>query len=173
MILAVGADPLEDHPSVLDPNRFSRDNRRRLSGPGLRTFVAIADLWGLSTEQRRLVLGRPAKSTYRAWLEAVREHRDVMLSVDVLMRISAVLGIHHALGILQQEDQQGVAWLRGPHGSAVFGGRAPLDLVVDGTLDGPMTVRRVLDGLLQGQAMEPNTVDTDFRPYTTADIVMP
>ena len=172
MTAAVGADPPEDHLPRLDPDRFSFENRRRLSGAGLRTFVAIADLWRLTTEQRRIVLGMPARSTYRAWLRAAREHREMTLDGGVLMRISAVLGIHQALGILHKEGQQDVAWLRGPHGSAVFGGRAPLDLVVDGTLDGPMTVRRVLDGLLQGQAMEPNTVDTDFRPYATADIVM-
>ena len=139
-----------------------------MSGPGLRTFVRIADLWELTGEQRRLVLGQPARSTYRNWLRAVREHGDVTLSADVLMRVSAVLGVYRALGILHQEDGQGVAWLRSPHGSAVFGGRAPLKLVVDGTFDGPMTVRRVLDGLLQGQTVEPNAVDVGFRPYTAA-----
>ena len=83
-----------------------------------------------------------------------------------------MLGIHKALVILHDDDQERIDWLRIPHDSAVFGGRAPLELVVDGTLDGPMRVRRVLDALSQGQATEPNTVDTDFRPYSMADIVM-
>ena len=171
MIRAMGADIPGDHPPVLDRDRFSRDNRRRLSGPGLRTFMAIADLWRLTGEQRRLVLGRPAKSTCRAWLRAAREHRDITLSTNVLMRISAVLGIHQALQVLHQDEREGVAWLRCLHASAVFGGRTPLDLITDATLDGPMTVRRVLDALLLGQATEPNAVDHGFRPYTTADIV--
>src|SRR4029077_3129840 len=74
-------------------------NRRRLSGPGLRSFLAIADLWGLTEEQRRLVLGLPSRSTYHAWVKTVREHGDITLGVDVLLRISAMLGIHQALGI--------------------------------------------------------------------------
>ncbi len=168
----MGADTPGDHPPVLDRDRFSRHNRRRLSGPGLRTFLAIADLWRLTAEQRRLVLGMPARSTYRVWMKAAREHRDVTLSADVLIRISAVLGIHQALQVLHRDEQEGVAWLRCLHASAVFGGRTPLDLITDGTLDGPMTVRRVLDALLQGQGTEPNAVDHDFQPYTTADIVM-
>ena len=35
-------------PDILEPGRFAPPNRRRLSGPGLRTFLAIADLWGLT-----------------------------------------------------------------------------------------------------------------------------
>ena len=32
----------------LDNSRFAPANRRRLSAPALRTFLAIADLWGLT-----------------------------------------------------------------------------------------------------------------------------
>ena len=167
----MGADPPDDRPPLLDGDCFSFENRRRLSGPGLRTFVSIADSWGLTEEQRRLVLGMPAKSTCRAWLKAARAQEDITLPANVLMRISAVLGIHQALQVLHRDEQEGVAWLRGLQASAMFGGRTPLALVVDGTLEGPMTVRRFLDALLQGQATEPNAVDLDFRPYTMADIV--
>ena len=168
----VGVDPLEDRPPVSDFDRFSRDNRRRLSGPGLRTFVSIADLWRLTAEQRRLVLGMPAKSTYRTWLKVAQEHREMTLGVDALMRISAVLGIHQALRVLHGDELGGVAWLQRPHGSTVFAGRKPLDFVVEGTLESLMTARRFLDAMLQGQAVEPNAVDQDFQPYTAADIVM-
>lgn len=88
--------------------RFVRANRRRLSGPGLRTFLAIAALWGLTDEQRRLILGYPARSTYRAWVKKARKHRDITLSGDVLMRISAILGIYKGLRILFADDDKGV-----------------------------------------------------------------
>src|SRR3546814_1243839 len=78
---------------ALPISRFAPANRRRLSGAGLRTFLAIADLWSLTEEQRRLILGYPARSTYRGWVKKAREHRDITLSVDALMRISAILGI--------------------------------------------------------------------------------
>lgn len=166
------AASLAKGPDRLDAARFAPANRRRLSAPGLRSFLAIADLWGLTEEQRRLILGLPSRSTYHSWVKTVREHGDITLGVDTLLRISAVLGIHQALGILFQTEQEGVAWLRSPHGATAFGGRPPLDLVTCGTQDGLLTVRRFLDAARGGIYMEPNTADTGFAPYTDADVVL-
>jgi Protein of unknown function (DUF2384) len=157
--------------SQLDLDRYSPVNRRRLSAPGLRTFVAIADLWGLNEEQRRLALGLPSRSTYQNWVKTVREHRDLVLDVDVLTRISAILGIHQALGVLHETEQEGIDWLRGPHQAAVFGGLTPLDLVTCGSQDGLLTVRRFLDAARGGLYMNPNEIDQNFQPYSAADIV--
>jgi uncharacterized protein (DUF2384 family) len=157
-------------PLGLDSRRFAPGNRRRLSAPGLRTFLAIADLWALTEEQRRLVLGMPSRSTYQNWTRMVREHRDITLDVDVLTRISAVLGIHQALGVLYGTEQEGLAWLRGPHQSTVFGGRPPMELVTSGSQDGLLTVRRFLDAARGGLYMAPNAVDVGFQPYTDLDI---
>src|SRR5271156_3032100 len=140
-------------PLVLDPERFSSVNRRKLSAPGLRTFLAIADLWGLAEEQRRLILGLPSRSTYQNWVKMVREHREITLDVDVLTRISAILGIHQALGVLHGTEREGIAWLRTPHRANVFGGRPPMDLATSGTQDGLLTVRRFLDAARGGQYM--------------------
>ena len=156
---------------VLDLERFSPKNRRRLSAPGLRTFLAIADLWGLTEEQRRLILGLPSRSTYHNWIKTAREHRELVLDLDVLTRISAVLGIHQALGVLHNSEQEGVSWLRNPHLSLVFGGQAPLDLLSCGTQDGLLTVRRFLDAARGGIYMPPNEIDVNFKPYTDSDIV--
>lgn len=151
--------------------RFSPANRRRLSAPGLRTFLAIAELWGLTDEQRLLVLGMPARSTYYNWVKAAREHRDITLDLDILTRISIVLGIHQALGILHTSERDGVAWLKAPHGAPLFGGRPPMVLVTSGTQDGLMSVRRFLDAARGGLYMPPNEIDQAFRPYADADIV--
>ncbi|MBV9112433.1 MAG: DUF2384 domain-containing protein [Hyphomicrobiales bacterium] len=150
---------------------FASANRRRLSAPALRTFLAIADLWGLSEEQRLLVLGLPSRSTYYNWCRLAREHGSFTLSVDTLTRISAVFGIHQALGILYPNERLGVAWLRGPHNAPVFGGRSPLDLVTSGSQDALLTVRRFLDGARGGQYMPPNSLDIDFLPYEDNELV--
>ena len=63
-------------PSPLDASRFTSTNRRRLSGPAMRTFIAIADLWALSQDERLLVLGLPSRSTYYGWVRAAREGDD-------------------------------------------------------------------------------------------------
>ena len=155
----------------VDATRFDPANRRRLSAPALRTFAAIADLWGLSEEQRRLVLGYPSRSTYHSWMKQAREHGAVTLDVDVLMRLSAVFGIHQALGVLFGNEGEGRAWLAGPHDAPVFGGQPPLALVTAGTLDGLMLVRRFLDAARGGLYMPPNAIDLGFSPTRDEDIV--
>src|SRR5258708_38609084 len=137
----------EKTPERLDNSRFTPANRRRLSAPALRTLLAIADLWGLTEEQRLLALGYPSRSTYHNWCKQAREHGAFTLDVDVLTRISAVLGIHQGLGILFATEQLGVEWLRTPHTALVFGGRPPLPFVTSGSQD-----RVPLVGLFLGGA---------------------
>lgn len=155
-----------------DLERFAPANRRRLSAPALRSFLAIADLWGLCEEERRLVLGYPSRSTYHHWAKLAREHHDITLDVDVLMRLSAVFGIHQALGVLHAHEHDAVAWLRNPHDGIVFGGKPPLTLITSGAQDGILLVRRFLDAARGGQYMEPNRIDAGFTPYTQTDIVL-
>jgi len=157
--------------AALDAARFLPENRRRLSAPAFRTFLAIADLWGLSEEQRRLILGFPSRSTFHNWAKQAREHGAFTLDVDVLTRISALLGIHQALGVLHASETEGLAWLRGPHAAPVFGGRPPLALVTSGTQDGLMIVRRFLDAARGGFYMAPNAADAAFVPYGDDDLV--
>jgi hypothetical protein len=163
-------DTIASGPQRLNSARFASANRKRLSAPALRTFAAIADLWGLTEEERRLVLGYPSRSTYHNWAKLAREHRELTLDVDTLTRISAVLGIHQALGILYPNEREGVAWLRGPNTATVFGGNPPLALVTSGPQDGLLTVRRFLDAARGGIYMEPNAVDEAFAPYEEADV---
>ena len=158
-------------PVVFDAARFSAANRRRLSGPGLRCFHVIADLWDLTEEERLLVLGMPSRSTYYGWAKTAREHGEVTLSADTLTRVSAVLGIHKALQILFATERDGLHWLRGPHGAPLFGGQPPMALVSGGTQDGLMAVRRFLDAARGGVYMAPNAADDAFAPIADGDIV--
>lgn len=152
--------------------RFSPENRRRLSAPAFRTFLAIADLWGLNEEQRRLVLGYPSRSTFHNWAKQAREHGSFVLDLDALLRISAVFGIHQALGVLFADEQAGLSWLRGPHDAPLFGGQAPMALVTSGTQDGLLAVRRFLDAARGGLYMSPNALDAAFTPYDDAEIII-
>src|SRR3954451_6739079 len=95
------AEAASQGPPHLDQMRFEPANRRRLSAPGMRTFLALADLWRLTEQDRLRVLGYPARSTYHKWAKQAREHDDFTLDADVLTRISAILGIYGALRILQ------------------------------------------------------------------------
>ena len=65
------------------------DERKRLSGPALRTFFNVAAKWQLSVTEQRALLGWPAASTYHKY--KAREHGA--LSYDTLTRLSLILGI--------------------------------------------------------------------------------
>jgi hypothetical protein len=102
-------------------------DRWRLSGPSLRTFLAIVDLWDLTDEQRSLVLGLPSRSRFRAWAAAARERRDLILGVDVLTRISAFPRIHQALFHLTEHNSMSMsATPQARSVPASFGGRATI-----------------------------------------------
>src|SRR3546814_13378783 len=74
---AIGPSPL-----VLEADRFAGGNRRRLSGPGMRTFLGIANVWGLSEGDRLRVLGFPGRSTYYGWVSRARAGQDLELSAN-------------------------------------------------------------------------------------------
>jgi hypothetical protein len=93
------------------------------------------------------------------------------LNVDALTQISAVLGIHQALGILFKTEAEGIEWLRGPHKATVFGGQPPLSLIANGDKDSLLTVRRFLEAAQGGLYMAPNEIDANFEPYTDQQIV--
>ena len=165
--------PPPPSPPPLDHRRFLPETRRRLSAPGMRSFLAIADLWGLAEAQRLLILGCPARSTFHKWARTAREHGALTLDVDTLTRISALLGIHQALGVLHGTEQAGIAWLKTPHHATIFGGRPPLDLLASGTQDGLMAVRRFLDAARGGLYMHPvEALDRRFTPYRDEDLVL-
>lgn len=146
--------------------------RRRVSGPGLRTFVNISDEWGLSEKQRMAALGHPGRSTYYNWIKRAEAKESVSLPVDTLLRISAVLGIHKALGILFPKRHEALAWLTSPNALLPFSGRAPVDLATNGTQQGILDLRRYLDawrgGALDGLGGAPSG---EIEPITEEDVV--
>jgi len=163
---------LPSGPLFLAPQRFEPKARARLGGPALRTFATIAEAWKLSESQRLSILGFPGRSTYHYWLTKALGQKEVLLSVDTLLRLSAVLGIHKNLRILFGRPEDEDAWLKKPNDAAVFGGQPPLTLVTSGTQDGLMLVRRYLDAWRGGVFAAPNAADKDFTPYTDEDIVI-
>ncbi len=69
---------------VVDPALADAATRRRLSGPALRTFVAIAERWHLGEAERLRILGQPGRSTYYAWLDKARRGEAVALPLDLV-----------------------------------------------------------------------------------------
>jgi hypothetical protein len=123
------------------PNLFDAKTRRRLSAPGFRAFLGVADKLGLSVPQRRIVLGDVAESTYHKW----RADGAPELTGDMLTRISLLLGIFKAMRLLFAGDEAALRWLRSANGDIPFAGRSPQEFLLQGPLDHLFAVRRYLD----------------------------
>ena len=160
----------DDPGGVISPETFRAENRGRLSGPGLRTFLNIAALWQLGTAERILVLGSPARSTFHNWVSKVQAGGNISLPLDTLLRISAILGIHKNLGILFEDPGRGVQWLRAGNASPLFGGQRPLDLILSGTQLGILEVRRFLDVWRGGVFAAPVRHPIEDRAWKDEDI---
>ncbi|WP_298913834.1 MbcA/ParS/Xre antitoxin family protein [uncultured Algimonas sp.] len=110
-----------------------------------RAFVRLMALWGLRDSDASTLLGHAAVRTYQRW-KAGEYGRP--LTIDTLERISNLLGIHKALGILFEEKSQRDAWIGKPN--AAFDGRSALEIMLEGRLIGLMRVRRYLDAVRGG-----------------------
>lgn len=113
---------------------------------GFRAFVRIADAWDLGVDDQLVLLGGPARSTYYKWK---RDGASTM-SRDTLERLSYLLGIYKALGILFPDPERATAWLRRPNTAPLFRGRSALDRMLSGDVSDLFVVRQYLDAQLGG-----------------------
>lgn len=112
-----------------------------MAAAGLRAFFRIAEQWGLSTAQQRVLLGSPPPSTYFKW----KKEQPAGLPRDVLERLSYVLGIYKALQILLPDVARADGWIREPNAAPVFGGRSALERMLGGNVSDLYVVRQYLD----------------------------
>lgn len=123
-------------------------DRKRLSGPALRTFFRIAEQWGLSVDEQMTLLGLSARSTFFKW----KRDPNVTLPKDALERISYILGVYKALQILLPEEAAADAWVKRPNDAPLFAGRSALDRMLSGQVADLFVVRQYLDAQRGGWA---------------------
>jgi hypothetical protein len=110
----------------------------------LGAFFRLVELWGLSMEQARLLLGRPSRATMYNW----KAGRARAVPHDTLRRISYLLGIYKALQILYREPHLADTWIRRPN--AAFGGQSALERMLAGDVTDLAAVRSHLDAARGG-----------------------
>ena len=109
------------------------------SGAALRGFFLIAEAWGLSPEQARVILGTPPQRTFFAW----KAGQGSRVPADTLRRIGYVAGIYKALQLLYSDGAQADGWVRRPN--QAFGGQTPLQRMAAGDVTDLAAVRAYLD----------------------------
>jgi hypothetical protein len=128
--------------SVLDPGSL-RDpgTRENLSGSAVRLFLKLADLWQLSVDQRRVLLGDISRQTYHNW----QNGKVATLSRDQLERVSLLLGLHKGLKLLFVDDTAVQCWLKSANADGPFAGKSPLERALCGSVNDLFVVRRYVD----------------------------
>ena len=119
-----------------------------LSGPALRTFFRIAELWRLSVDEQMTLLGLSARSTFFKWKRA----SNVVLPRDTLERISYIVGIYEALQLLLPDERAADEWVKQPNSAPGFGGRSALDRMLSGQVADLFLVHQYVDAESRGWA---------------------
>jgi hypothetical protein len=112
-----------------------------MSPTAVRLFMRLSDLWRLTVDQRRALLGDISRPTYHNW----QSGKVGALTRDQLERISLVLGIHKGLKLLFADDASAMRWFTSPNKALPFGGGSPLERALHGSIDDLYSVRRYID----------------------------
>jgi Protein of unknown function (DUF2384) len=123
----------------------SRAARERLSAPGLKAFFNIMARWKLRDEDARALLGGVSNGPFYE----MKRNPDRRLDADRLTRISYLIGIFKALGVLHS-DALADAWIQRPNTNPLFAGLTPLAYMIAGGLPAMQHVRRLLDARRAG-----------------------
>jgi hypothetical protein len=104
-----------------------------------RAVIRLFEHWDMTDEEASIVLGDVSTRTYQRW----KSGQYGRVSVDLVARMSNVLGIHKALRLLFSDPARGYRWVRAAN--TAFGGKSALDVMLAGQMTDLMRVRRYLD----------------------------
>ena len=140
--LVYPASPIAPTPPV---DLTDRATRERLSGPALRAFFNLMARWDVKDDDARHLLGGVTNGPYYE----MKRSPDRLLDVDRLTRVSLLVGIFKALGLLYS-DALADRWVHLPNTNRLFAGATPLAYMVKGGVPALQTVRKLLDARRAG-----------------------
>ena len=128
------------------PQTFAAESdRERLTPTAIRAMKRVAGHWSLKGQEASALLG-VSPST---WDRMSAGKRDSSLSQDQLTRVSAIVGVFKGLHLLFA-DGMADRWVRLRNKGPLFGGRSPIEAMIDGGIPMMLDVRRHVDALRGG-----------------------
>lgn len=124
--------------SVLEQPKLA-ENPAKTAQVALSVFFNIMNAWNVKVKEQRVLLGNPSESTFYNW----KNGKVSSLSSDTLERISYVMGIYKALGILFPTRAQADAWPKKPN--KAFNDESALEFMLKGSMMHLIDMRRYLD----------------------------
>lgn len=117
------------------PHAVAEDEANALQRAVIRLFAH----WELGDDEASVLLGDISARTFQRW----KAGQYGRVGVDLVTRMSNLIGIHKALRLLFEDAERGYRWVRAPNRD--FGGQSALDVMLGGQITDLMRVRRYLD----------------------------
>ncbi|MGA9953213.1 MAG: DUF2384 domain-containing protein [Bradyrhizobium sp.] len=142
----VAIRPPIDPAVVQPPNLSDAQTRGQLTPAAVDGMVRLAEIWRLTGPEVCALLGDVSE---RTWFRMKKGQWSGILSQDALTRISVLVGIFKGLRLLFSEPLSD-EWIRLANKGSLYGGRRPLDTVIEGGIPKMLEVRRHVDALRGG-----------------------
>ncbi|MCW3173510.1 MbcA/ParS/Xre antitoxin family protein [Shewanella subflava] len=120
-------------------NKVLAQNPSKTAQVALRVFFNIMNEWSVKNQDQITLLGKPGSTTFYNW----KKGQASSLSVDTMERISYIMGIYKALGILFPTREQADAWIKKPNSH--FNNESALAYMLKGSMMHLNDMRRYLD----------------------------
>lgn len=120
-------------------NKVLAQNPTKTAQVALRVFFNIMNEWSVKNQDQITLLGKPGSTTFYNW----KKGQASSLSVDTMERISYIMGIYKALGILFPTRVQADAWIKKPNSH--FNNESALAYMLKGSIMHLNDMRRYLD----------------------------
>jgi hypothetical protein len=144
---AIAGRPFQDSGALpVPPNLADPATRERLTPAAVDGVVRLAEVWRLTSAEVCALLGDVSE---RTWFRMKKGEWSGVLSQDTLTRVSALVGIFKGLRLLFSEPLSD-EWVRLPNKGPLYGGRRPLDAMIEGGIPRMLEVRRHVDALRGG-----------------------
>lgn len=114
-------------------------NPSKTAQVALKVFFNIMNEWNVKNQDQITLLGKPGSTTFYNW----KKGKASGLSVDTMERISYIMGIYKALGILFPTREQADAWIKKPNSH--FNNESALAYMLKGSMVHLNDMRRYLD----------------------------
>jgi Protein of unknown function (DUF2384) len=128
-------EPLMPHTLLETPFAVPNDEAQAMQ----RAIIRLFDHWGIGDQDASLLLGDLSPRTYQRW----KAGQYGRAGVDLITRMSNLIGIHKALRLIFTDPARGYGWVRAAN--AAFDGRSALAVMLGGQITDLMRVRRYLD----------------------------
>jgi Antitoxin Xre/MbcA/ParS C-terminal toxin-binding domain len=129
---------------VLERVKTALDDER-LDPAAIRGMVAIGKAWDLTGAQSAALI----RTSERSWIRIKGDPAPGDLDTDQRTRASALLGLYKGLHDFFGPELAD-KWVKMPNRGPVFGGQAPLDLMLGGGIPAMLDTRDYVDALGNG-----------------------